>query len=309
MHEVIAIIVTYNRKELLYSCITALIKQSKACDILIVDNASKDGTKEYLQNRDIFDDKGVHYLRLEKNFGGSGGFHFGIEYCMSHDWQWFWFMDDDAKPEQKALENLLLNAVNPNYIYSSVAIGIDNEKKKLCFPAKSLQREKNATVEYYDSLFDLENVSWVPFLGFFINCHMVQKIGLPDQDFFILDDDVEYSERAKKHGAKIYMVKSSIIYHPYQQTVPINVLGRKVYYRSMPPWKVYFDVRNKIITAKKYYPALLFLQTLPGILIRAFYSVFHESDRLKFFSAYVNGIISGMLNITDKRYLPPISNS
>ena len=49
MERVAAVVVTYNRKELLAQCIEALLGQQNAvCDILIVDNASTDGTGAYL---------------------------------------------------------------------------------------------------------------------------------------------------------------------------------------------------------------------------------------------------------------------
>lgn len=48
MERVAAVVVTYNRKELLAQCIKALLGQQNAvCDILIVDNASTDGTGAY----------------------------------------------------------------------------------------------------------------------------------------------------------------------------------------------------------------------------------------------------------------------
>ena len=50
MEQIAAIVVTYNRKELLHQCIEKLLAQQKAaCDILIVDNASTDGTGAEVQ--------------------------------------------------------------------------------------------------------------------------------------------------------------------------------------------------------------------------------------------------------------------
>ena len=47
--KVIAVVVTYNRKELLKEAIEALLNQEyNNCDVLIVDNASTDGTREYI---------------------------------------------------------------------------------------------------------------------------------------------------------------------------------------------------------------------------------------------------------------------
>ncbi|MCK5503763.1 MAG: glycosyltransferase [Thermodesulfovibrionia bacterium] len=306
--DVVAVVVTYNRSKLLVECLDSLLRQSRQVErIIVVDNGSTDGTSEILKQRGFLANPTVEYLPLGKNYGNSGGIFRGINHALNEEFDWIWVMDDDANPEGHALQKIIENDLFQKNIYGSAAVGSRKGKKKFCFPARTVNRCKNKYIEYHEELNDIEEVAWIPFLGFFIHAEMIRRIGLPDPDFFILDDDVEYSERAKKHGAKIFIIKNSIIYHPYQKTVRLNILGRKVYYRSMPPWKTYYDVRNKIIIAKRYYPVLLILQTLPGILLRAFYSIFHESNRLKFLSAYVNGLISGLLNITNRRYRPPVN--
>ena len=76
--KVMAIIVTFNRKELLKESIEALLNQSyKNCDILVVDNASSDGTREFISG--YIDNKKVIYKNTEVNIGGAGGFNFGIK--------------------------------------------------------------------------------------------------------------------------------------------------------------------------------------------------------------------------------------
>lgn len=47
MNNVLAIVVTYNRLEMLRKCIAHLQEQTFPCDILIVDNASTDGTRSW----------------------------------------------------------------------------------------------------------------------------------------------------------------------------------------------------------------------------------------------------------------------
>lgn len=303
----VAVVVTYNRKALLRVCIDALLGQTYSCDIVIVDNASTDGTKTYLQKNGFLKNARIHYLLLDENVGGSGGFHYGVKYCMSFAWDWFWLMDDDAKPNKKALEVLLRNASNSNHIYGSVATAFENGRRKLCFPARVRQRNKGKFIEFHELLEDLEEVAWVPFLGFFIHRHMVQMVGLPALDFFILDDDVEYSERARRKGAKILLVKESIIDHPLQKTTVIRFMGKRVYYRSMPPWKIYYDVRNKVTIAKRYYGTLLWTQTIPGILLRAFYSIFHEKKRIYSLYVYTLAVLHGLFNKSGRSLLPPFS--
>ena len=69
--RVCAVLVTFNRKTLLRTCLNSLLKQTRPIDqILIVDNASSDGTPELL--REEFPQ--LPLLRLDRNTGGAGGF-------------------------------------------------------------------------------------------------------------------------------------------------------------------------------------------------------------------------------------------
>ena len=81
-HEVAVIVVTYNRKQDLVQCVQALLDQTVECDIIIVDNASTDGTQGYLAKHIFVDKQRIHYLCLEDNLGGSGGFHHGLNYAL-----------------------------------------------------------------------------------------------------------------------------------------------------------------------------------------------------------------------------------
>ena len=79
MKKVAAIVVTYNRKELLRECLQALLAQTISnLDILLIDNASTDGTKEYIA--DIVEaNPSICYMNTGSNLGGAGGFHYGLK--------------------------------------------------------------------------------------------------------------------------------------------------------------------------------------------------------------------------------------
>ncbi len=100
----LAIVVTYNRISLLKQCIDHLTNQEIPCDILIVDNASTDGTSQYIDG--LTD---IMCLHLEQNTGGAGGFNAGIRWGAEHGYKYLWVMDDDTLPMSNALK-VLLNA-------------------------------------------------------------------------------------------------------------------------------------------------------------------------------------------------------
>ena len=65
MKKVAAIVVTYNRKQLLKSCIESLLNQSLKADIIVVDNMSTDGTREMLE--DFIAEKKIIYHSTGRN--------------------------------------------------------------------------------------------------------------------------------------------------------------------------------------------------------------------------------------------------
>ncbi|HYD31091.1 MAG TPA: glycosyltransferase, partial [Azospirillaceae bacterium] len=99
--RVAAVIVTYNRLPLLQTCVAAVRQQTRPADrIIVVDNASTDGTSEWLSSqRDLT-------VVTQPNSGSAGAYHSGIAAALASDDDWIWCMDDDGVPEVKALEEL-----------------------------------------------------------------------------------------------------------------------------------------------------------------------------------------------------------
>ena len=123
-------LVTYNRKELLGRGLDALFAQThKISSIVIVDNASTDGTPDYLFSRDLLNSLPemssssivelrhiykqtieVIYVRMPRNTGGAGGFAEAVPRAAATGCDWVWIMDDDVRPAENCLEILIANA-------------------------------------------------------------------------------------------------------------------------------------------------------------------------------------------------------
>ena len=107
-NKITAVVVSYNRKELLVDCIKSILSQTRKPDqVVIINNASTDGTLDTLKSMGYTTNPCIFIISMEKNIGGAGGFHEGIKYAYNNNADWIWCMDDDCIPYPDALELLL----------------------------------------------------------------------------------------------------------------------------------------------------------------------------------------------------------
>ena len=99
------VIVTYNRLNLLKECIDACLNQSyKFNEIYVVNNASTDGTKEYL---DSLSNKDLKIEHLDENLGGSYSFFKGVDYFKNSNLDYILLIDDDAIIDKDYNKNIV----------------------------------------------------------------------------------------------------------------------------------------------------------------------------------------------------------
>ena len=121
--KVVASILTRDRRDLLRQSVAAVRAQTRPVDeLIVVDNASSDGTPEMLAEE--FPD--VRVVALAENLGGAGGYCEAISAGYAEGADWIWLMDDDTIARPTALAELLKasEAVNgsarPQLLYSRV---------------------------------------------------------------------------------------------------------------------------------------------------------------------------------------------
>lgn len=208
--KVLAIIVTYNRKQLLDEAISALLKQTyQELDILVVDNASTDGTKEHIQ--DLIDKKMVLYENTKKNIGGAGGFSYGVKYGVENNYDYLWLMDDDTIANETCLEELFKAEARLDIKYGflcSYAEWIDGTPCVMNIP--TLEKYWGEFLIYLDE--KLLSVKTASFVSFLLKAEVVREVGLPIKEFFIWGDDTEYSRRISKKYPSFFVKDSKVIH-------------------------------------------------------------------------------------------------
>ena len=305
--KIAVVLVTYNRAPDLAVTLAAYMEIQEDFEyIVIVDNCSTDNTQDVLDQYKSDLGEKVVIVSSDQNLGGAGGFRIGVERATKLDIDWIWIGDDDAIPDSGCLRAMQSNASDSNNVYGAVALVAGCAENRLCWPAPVRVAEKEIALA--SKLSDMEEVSDVgmlPFLGFFISKEKVFEIGLPNAEYFISGDDVEYCIRVLATGSKLLQVKSSIVRHPDIPRYIVRILGKDLYCLKMPPWRRYYDVRNRIWNARLAYGCYGGVYTSLTLILRMILTIVFEGVGFKQCKAYVRGIKDGLLSV-DSRHKRPL---
>jgi GT2 family glycosyltransferase len=308
--KIAAVLVTFNRKKLLCDAIRSLFNQTYPIDsIFIIDNASSDGTEEYLykekfilqkpaiRNNEIWktfekhvlsDHKlNLHYTRLPLNTGGAGGFSEGFSQVVNKTFDWVWVMDDDAQPAPDAIMQLSKYFDLKNI--SALTAAVIEPDGKIQLPQRGFLRknwffpliQKPVPAEKYKA--DMLEIDLLSFVGSLINGIAIKKIDIPRSNFFIYNDDTEYCLRLRKLG-KIYLIPRSVVYH--MDTLFKNNYKKKMFnlvsYRipDSSIWLFYYGQRNYIYIGKKICKSKIMF------ILQLFLSIFRHSAAIIMYDRY-----------------------
>lgn len=255
--EVAAVVVTYNRLPLLQRLVSRLQEIPEVDLILVIDNASTDGTGDWLSTAGEQEPR-LRFKILPVNAGGAGGFEAGLNWAHELGAELAWLMDDDGIPEHDCLEKLL--EFRGDFDFWGPAVLAEQRPDELCFPIRL-----PGTTTGLRSLRQLEEVSTygivrdvvIPFNGVLVTRELVDRIGSVKAEFFIWGDDVEYLWRAKKAGARIATVVDSHFFHPATDDLGTPMMrGLTTYNHSPSDLKHYCMARNNTVNLFAHYGPL-----------------------------------------------------
>ncbi len=228
-----AVIVSYNRRELLLEAVEAVLAQDVPVSrLVVVDNASDDGSADAVQH--AF--PSVDIVRMPVNLGGAGGFAVGMAVAVQSDSDWVWVMDDDTIPTPTA-HSALLTAVSADGLIDvagSKVVWTDGREHPMNTPRrKPFVRGPEARAARAAGVTAVRSSSFVSMM---IRSDAIRRRGLPVADYFIWNDDFEYSTRLLR-GRRGVFVPASVVVHK------TRVLGAT---DADPGERFYYEVRNKM---------------------------------------------------------------
>jgi GT2 family glycosyltransferase len=238
--RVVAVVVTWNRRDLLQESLAALDAQTRPPSrVVVVDNASTDGTAALLASsyadRDRYD-----IVSLTANTGGAGGFTAGIERALTHDPALVWLLDDDTVPTPGAAEELVRawtayrasSSARPALLASRV-VWTDGRDHPMNTPRPkpgASRSERSAA-----GAIGCVPIRSASFVSVMCDVAVVRERGLPVADYFLWNDDFEYSTRLIRGRAGLSCPDSVVVHKT-------KVFGAT---DADPGERFFYEVRNK----------------------------------------------------------------
>lgn len=298
--KICAVVVTYNRKEMLLRCMEAILNQSVKIDkLIIVDNNSTDGTEKLLREQPYFNNQVICYRRLTENIGGAGGFHEGMKIARDMNSDWIWIMDDDVIPQRDCLEALLEadEIVSGNVsFYASAVRNMTGEAMNV--PKLTRQQFTKYTdwYQYLDS--GIVQIVKATFVSLLINGKAVQKCGLPWTPFFIWGDDSEYTQRIIRDFGPAYMVGTSKAVHMRGSGEELSIVREKNVNRIPMYFYLY---RNNLIGFWEYENALYRFLCMGKLGLDFFMVLFRGKYKLKKMKVILKAFLSFVFGTYDRK--------
>ncbi len=242
--RIAAIVPTYNRKNLLIECIDGLLRQTvPVARVVVVDNASTDGTVEAVRER-YAGIPSVEVHALPENTGASGGFHEAGRIALAVGCDWVWYTDDDSEPKPDALEVLLRTADDlrgkgiPVSALTSLKVGRDGvvqHKHTGRFTWRMVPLKPGECR-------GVVRVDYASFTGTLIARNALEEKGLNTPEYYLWGDDIEFSLRIGQSGG-IFLVADSVVLHKDIASSPGETFAAANF------WRYYFGIRNWVLLA------------------------------------------------------------
>ena len=283
--RVIAVVVTYNRCHLLLEALAAVHSQSRAPDaVLVVDNASTDQSAAAVRARF----PSVQVAELARNTGGAGGFAYGMGLALAAGADLIWLMDDDTVPEPLALRALLRardrHPGRPPALIASRVLWTDGRAHPMNTPrTRPLATRAQRLAAARAGCLPIRSASFVSVLVAASEC---RQRGLPRADYFLWNDDFEFTARLLRGGTGL-LCPASVVVH---KTLTFGSTD------ADPGPRFFYEVRNKIWTLRARAPLSLVERVLyGGSTLRRWARTFARSrDRRALSRHLIRGLAAGV---------------
>lgn len=252
--EISVVVVTWNGRRYLEPCLEALAAQrGPAFEVIVVDNASTDGTSDMVRSR--FPE--MRLITLPRNLGFAGGNNAGVPHARG---RFIAFLNNDTIPQPDWLLRLSAGIDrDAGFLLATSRIVYMHDAALIDSAGDGMFRWGGAFKWYHgrrvEEAIESTEVFGVCGAACLIDRRVFDELGGFDLAFFASHEDVDLSYRARLRGYRCRYVADAIVRHHGSAT-----LGR------VSAFAVYHGQRNLEWVYLKNTPLHLLIRTLPGHL-------------------------------------------
>lgn len=200
MKKVLIIIVSYNGERWIDRCLGSALRYGNGADVLLIDNASQDGTLELVPEE-------VKVIRSPKNLGFGAANNIGFRYAIEHGYDYVYLLNQDAYLEKGTLEKMLeVHAWNPQYgILSPVQTNADGNIDQ--------QFRKRTGINAKSGIDVPVDAGFVMAAHWLMPVSAIRKVGAFSPTFHHYGEDDNLIDRINFHGYKVGIITSVSAIH------------------------------------------------------------------------------------------------
>lgn len=235
---------------------------------------------------------GIYLINIGQNLGYAAGNNVGITFSLSQkDMSYVWLLNNDTEVHPLSLLKLKevfskdekIGICGSRLVYFSERDklqglgGVFNPRFCSSYHYKA---NENAAIKFDDEVIS-NTIDYVIGASMLISANVLKDVGVLCEDYFLYYEEIDYCLRAKSFGYRIYCATESIVYHKEGASTKKSIFSD------------YYWVRNRILIAKKFYPASI----LP-VYLSLFITFLNRVRRKEFLKAKnVLKIILGSRNL------------
>lgn len=253
------IILAHNSLKFLPKCLTSILNANYSnFEVILVDNASTDGSLEYVRKNFSYDPR-LKIISNKANLGFAEGNNVGVKLAKG---EYLFFLNVDTIVDPNWLNELikvmrdypfvgicqskLLSLKNPK-LFDSAGDFIDKYGVTMRRGGDLLEKDEGQ----YDKIEEIFSSRGAALMT---RREVINEIGLFDPAYFITYEDVDFCWRARLHGYRVLYVPTSIVYHVGEASSPASI-------------KVFYTTKNGIMTLIKNYELHNLFKILPQLIV------------------------------------------
>ncbi len=250
--DVSVIVLNWNGKQYLETCLSSLLKQNyPSFEIIFVDNGSTDGSMEFVNNKF----PGVIALKHRVNLGFSQGVNSGIRIAKG---KYIATINNDAEADPAWISELVRVMDRDSNIGSCASKMLRYYNRNIIDSAGTLVYQNGSaydrgSLEIDAGQYDSQEEIFGACAGAALyRKEMLDEIGLFDEVYFAYLEDVDISFRMHLFGWKCIFVPDAVVYHMHSATS-----------KQASTFKLFYLERNKLWNMWKYYSIPLLISQIP----------------------------------------------